>query len=141
MILGQRFPGRADGVQGIALGSATPQRPLGPAHLHHPLTSGLQEGGQPGAIAASTLHRPAPPTGHLRPGEVEQATIAGRIRAHRRLGEQTPDRVGGGRGEGVAVGVDADHPVDGAGQPAHRKGFSLSLAWSCRTGGHRAALL
>jgi hypothetical protein len=64
---------------------------------------GLQEAGRPGAVAAGALHRPAAPTRHLRPGEVEQATIAGRIHPHRRLGEQ-PHHIGGGRGEGVAVG-------------------------------------
>jgi hypothetical protein len=74
-------------------------------------------------------------------GEVQQATITGRVGPNRGLGEQAADRVGGGGGEGVAVGIDADHAVDGAGQPAHRKGSSLSLAWSCRPGGHRAALL
>jgi hypothetical protein len=115
--------------------------PLRPADLDHPLAVDLQEGCQPGAVAAGTLHRPATPPRHLRVGEVEQATIAGRICPYRGLGEQAAYRIGGSRGQGVTVGVDTDHPVDSAGQPAHRHGSSLSLAWSCRPGGHRAALL
>jgi hypothetical protein len=103
MIVGERFPGRADRVQGIALGPGAPRRSPGPANLHHPLAVRLQEDCQPGAIAADTLHRPAAPTRHLRPGEVEQATITGRVRADRRLGKQAAYRVGGG-GQGVAVG-------------------------------------
>src|SRR4029453_15658943 len=78
MVVGKRLAGGADGVQGVALGDAAPRWPLGSADLHHPLTMGLQKGRQPGAIAAGTLHRPTAPTGHLRPGEVEQATVAGR---------------------------------------------------------------
>jgi hypothetical protein len=31
----------------------------------HPLAAGLQEGGQPSAVAAGTLYRPAAPTGQL----------------------------------------------------------------------------
>jgi hypothetical protein len=117
-----------------------PWRPLGPADLDHLLSVGLQKDGQASAVAAGTLHRPAAPPRNLRSGEVEQAMVAGRISAHRRLGEQAAYWVSGG-GEGVAVGVDADHAVDGAGQPAHRKGPFQSLAWSCRPGGHCAALL
>jgi hypothetical protein len=37
-------------------------------------------------------------------GEVEQVTVAGRIRAHRRLGEQAAHHVDSGGSEGVAVG-------------------------------------
>jgi hypothetical protein len=140
MVVGERLPRCTDHVQGVALGPAAPQGPLGPADLHHPLAVGLQEYGKPGAVAAGTLHRPATPTGHLRPGEVEQPTVTGRIGTDRGLGEQAAHRVGDGGGQGVAVGVDADHPVDDAAQPAHRNGSSV-VAWSCRPGGHRAALL
>jgi hypothetical protein len=42
---------------------------------------------------------------------------------------------------GCRGGVDADHAVDGAGQPGHYRGSFLSWAWSGRPGGHRAALL
>jgi hypothetical protein len=144
MVMGERLSSGADRVQGIALGPATPRRPLGPADLHHPLAAALQEGGQPSAVAASTLHRPTAPTRNLHLGEVQKATVAGRIRPYRGLGKQAAHRVGGGRGKGVAVGVDADHAVNGAGQPAHRHGSSLwfsVVGWSCRPGGHRAALL
>jgi hypothetical protein len=58
-------------------------------------------------------------------GKVEQATVAGRVCAHRRLGKQAAHHVGGGRGEGVAVGVDADHPINGSGQPSHSSGSFL----------------
>jgi hypothetical protein len=73
--------------------------------------------------------------------EVKQATVASRLCPDRRLGKQAAHHVAGERGEGVAVGVDADHAVDGPGQPAHRYGSSLSLAWSCRPEGHHAAHL
>jgi hypothetical protein len=128
MVVGEGLPRGADGVQGLALGPGAPRRPLGPADLHHPLAPGLQEGGQPGAVAASALHRPAAPTGHLHPGKVEQLTVAGPIRADRCLGEQATNRVGGGSGEGVAVGVDANHAVDDGGQPGHHSDSSLSWA-------------
>jgi hypothetical protein len=125
MVLGQGLPHRPDGVQGVALGPAAPRWSLGPADLDHPLPVGLQERRQPGAVAAGTLNRPAASTGHLRPGEVEQATVAGRICPYRGLGDQATHRVGGGS-ERVPVGVDADHAVDGAGQPAHpRSSFLL----------------
>jgi hypothetical protein len=102
--MGERLSSGADRVQGIALGPATPRRPLGPADLHHPLAAALQEGGQPSAVAASTLHRPTAPTRNLHLGEVQKATVAGRIRPYRGLGKQAAHRVGGGRGKGVAVG-------------------------------------
>jgi hypothetical protein len=86
--LSQRLSGGADRVQGFALGPGAPRRPLGPGDLNHPLTPGLQEGCQPGAVAAGALHRLAPPTRHLRRGEPEQLTVAGPISAHRRLGEE-----------------------------------------------------
>jgi hypothetical protein len=140
MILSEGLMGGADGIQGVALGAGAPRWSLGPADLDHPLALGLQERGQLGAVAAGTLHRPTAPTGHLRSGELEQATIAGRVRADRGLGPQAADRVGGGGGQGVAVGVDADHAVDDAGQPGHRHGSSLS--WPGRVGpGDHAALL
>jgi hypothetical protein len=108
------------------------RRPLGPSDLHHPLTPGLQERRQPGAVAAGTLHRPTAPTRHLHPGELEQLTVAGPISTHRCLGEQATHHVGDSSREGVAVGVDADHAVYDAGQPGHRIGSSLS--WPGRVG-------
>jgi hypothetical protein len=45
MVVGERLPGGADGVQGVALGTAAARGPLGPADLHNPLAMGLQEGG------------------------------------------------------------------------------------------------
>jgi hypothetical protein len=128
VVLGQRLSGGADGVQGVTLGPGAPRRPLGPADLDHPLAAGLQERRQPGAVATRALHRPAASTGHLHPGELEQLTVAGRVCHHRRLGDQATHHVGYSSREGVAVGVDADHSVDDAGQPGHRSGSSLS--WS-----------
>ena len=84
VVLSQRLSGGADGVQGVALGPGAPRWPLGPADLDHPLTTGLQEGGQPAAVAAGALHRPEAPTGHLRLGELEQLTVAGPISRHGR---------------------------------------------------------
>jgi hypothetical protein len=123
MIVGEGLPRRADGVQGVALGPGAPQRPLGPTDLHHPLAPGLEERGQPDAVAAGTLHRPATPTRHLGSGDVVQATIAGRIGASPMSG-----RAGGVPGRWrrrpeCRGGVAADHAVDGAGQPAHRHGL------------------
>jgi hypothetical protein len=63
-----------------------------------------------GAVVAGTLHRPTAPTRDLRSGEVQQATMVGRIGAHRRLCEQPAHHIGGGRGERVAVGVYPDYP-------------------------------
>ena len=83
--MGERLPGRPDGVQGVALGPGVPRRPLGSADLHHPLTMRQPERGQASTVAAGTLHRPAAPTRNLRPGELEQATITGRIRAEPRI--------------------------------------------------------
>jgi hypothetical protein len=72
-------------------------------------------------------------------GEGQQATIASRVGPNRGLGERAAYRVSGGGGEGVAVGVDADHPINGAGQSSKRllpaRGLIVS-AWR-----HRAALL
>jgi hypothetical protein len=81
MILGQRFPGGADGVQRIRLGAAAPRGPLRPADLDHPLAMGPQRDGEPSAVAAGALHRPTTPSGHLRHPEVEQLLIPGRIRS------------------------------------------------------------
>jgi hypothetical protein len=141
MVTGQRLPGGPDRVQGIALGPSAPQRPLGMADLHHPLTAGLQERCQPGAVAAGALDRPAAPTGHLRPGEVEQTTVTGRVRTDRRLGKQTAHRIGGGGSKRVAVSVDADNAVDGAGQRGHRNDSFLFVGLIVSAWRHRAALL
>jgi hypothetical protein len=82
-------------------------------------------------------------------GEVEQATIPARIGPYRGLGKQAAHRVDGGGGEGVSVGVDADHAVDRAGQPGHRHGSFLLVglvesAWRAPRGasvtGHNRGL-
>jgi hypothetical protein len=74
----------------------------------------LQKGGQAGAVAAGALDRPAAPPGHLRLGERQQVMIASRVCPYRRLGKHATYRIGGGSGEGVTVGIDPDHPIDGA---------------------------
>lgn len=96
------------------------RRSLGPPDLDHPLAEGLQEGGQPRAVAAGALDRPAAPTRHLRLSEVEQGLVAGQVGSRRGLPQGPAYPIGGCGGEGVAVGVHPDHPVDGVGQPGHR---------------------
>jgi hypothetical protein len=104
---------------GVALGAGAARRPLGPPDLDHQLAAGLQEGGQPGAVAASTLHRPATPARHLGLAELEQMLVAGQVGRRRSLCQGAADAIGGCGGQGVAVGVDPDHPIDGVGQPGH----------------------
>jgi hypothetical protein len=141
MVLDQGLACCPDRVQGVALGSGPAGWSLGPADLHHPLVMRVQEPGKPSAVAAGTLHRPTATSRHLPPGEGQQLLVAGRVGAHRGLGEHATNRVGDGGGEAVAVGVDTDHPINGAGQPSHPSGSFLLVAWSCRPGGRRAALL
>ena len=118
------------------------------------------------AAAAAWAGRPPPPTHHVPagrwpaqrrncrhpppPNNAGQAPAPGRSRTADDSQPRRREPTSGPAGRppyrwrprpGVAVGVDANHAVDGAGQPAHRHGSSLSLAWSCRPGGHRAALL
>jgi len=57
------LPRRPDGVQGVTPGTGAPRRPLGPPDLDHALAAGLQKGGQPGAVTAGALDRPAAPAG------------------------------------------------------------------------------
>jgi hypothetical protein len=75
MVVGEGLPGRADGVQGVALGPGASRGSLGPADLDHPLAVGLQEGSQASAVAARTFHRPTAPARHLRLAELEQALV------------------------------------------------------------------
>jgi hypothetical protein len=104
MVVDECLSGRADGVQGVALGPGAPRGPLGPTDLDHPLAAGLQKDGQASAVATGTLHRPAAPTGHLRLGELEQATVTSCVCPDRRLSKQAAHHIGGSGGEGVAVG-------------------------------------
>src|SRR5215211_6708066 len=71
----------ADGVQRVALGTATSGQPLGSAHLHDPLAVLLQRRRQAGAEAARSLHRPAATARQLRLGEAEQLPVAGGVGA------------------------------------------------------------
>jgi hypothetical protein len=119
MIVDKRLPRRADRVQGVALGPGAPRRPLGPTDLDHPLAVGLQEAGQPGAVAAGPFHRPTAPTRHPRLAERKQATVAGQVGRRRSLRQRAADAIGGCGGQGVPVGVHPDHPIDGVGQPGH----------------------
>jgi hypothetical protein len=93
--------------------------PLGPVQLHHPLGVGMEEPGQPGAVAAGALDRPHPLTMVL-VGQLQQLAVAGRGGRHGCLG----DHGTGGRGYdcggvGVLVGVDPDDELDGVCQHVH----------------------
>ena len=112
MVLDEGLPRRTDRVQGVALGAGPAGWSLGPADLHHPLATVVQEAGKSSAVAAGTFHRPTATSWHLRPGEGQQAPIARRIGADRRLGQHTANRVGDGGSEAVAVGVDAGTRAD-----------------------------
>ena len=71
-----------------------------------------QEDSQPGAVAAGALQRPHPPAGHAPTAEGEQPPVAGRLRAVGLLVQDGADRVDGGSGQSVLVGVDADDAID-----------------------------
>jgi hypothetical protein len=140
VVTGQGLPRRPEGVQGVALGAGAARRPLGPPDLDHPLAAGLQEGGQPSAVAAGALHRPAAPSRHLRLAERKQALVAGEVGRRRGLRQRAADAIGGSGGQGVPVGVHPDHPSTVS---ASLDIMIVSLptdAWSCRPR-HRAALL
>jgi hypothetical protein len=105
LVAAQGLAGRPDGVEGVGLGTVAAGGPLGPVQLHHLLGVGLQEPGQPGAVAAGALDRPHPPT-VLAVGE-PQLPVAGWGGRHGRL---LNDCAGGGGhdrgGVGLLVGVD-----------------------------------
>jgi hypothetical protein len=120
MVLSKNLTSRPDSIQGVALGTGAPRRPPGPADLDHQLAAGLQEAGQPSAVAAGTLHRPTAPSRHLRLGKLQQALVAAKVDNHRGLAQGPAYPIGRCGSQGVAVGVHPDHPLDGVGQPGHR---------------------
>jgi hypothetical protein len=142
--LAKRLAGRPDRVQRVALGAAAAGWPLGSTHLEDLLAVLLQEPGKAGAEAARPLHRPAATARQLRVGEVQQPPIARSIGAGGDLGQHATQAGDGGRGQGVAVGVDADDAVDLFCQHGHRggpPGVGAAVSW-CRPGrSHRAAEL
>ena len=62
-------------------------------------------------------------------GEVEQLLVAGGVGTGSGLGEDPAEVGDGGRGQGVAVGVDADDAVDSS--------PSMAMRWSSLGGGGR----
>jgi hypothetical protein len=87
-------------------------RPAGPVDLDHPLAAADQHPRQPRAIAARTLDRKAAAAGDVRAGELQQPLVAGPIGDYGDLPKQATNGGGGRRGQGVAVGVDADNAID-----------------------------
>jgi hypothetical protein len=111
--LAERLASSPDRVQGVALGATASGWPLGPTtHLDDPLAALLQHHRQAGAEAARSLDRPQATAGNLTVGKAEQLLVAHGIGAGGGLGEHPAEVGDGGRGQGVAVGVDADDAVD-----------------------------
>jgi hypothetical protein len=84
---------------------------LGRATPGDPLPVGVQERGQPGAVAAGALDRPTAPrpvAGDVEVGEPQELLVAGGVGPGRGLGQDPTDRADGGSRQGVTVGVDAD---------------------------------
>jgi hypothetical protein len=67
-------------------------------------------------------------------GKAKQALIASRVGGHDQLPEQAADRRNSGRGQGVAVGVDADDAVHRSASMAMNALPPRSTLW-CRPGG------
>jgi hypothetical protein len=115
----EHLAGGSDRVQRVALGAAAVRWPLGSTHLDDPLTTLLQQRRQAGAEAARSLHRPQAAARNLTVGKAEQLLGAGGVGAGGGLGEHPAEVGHGGRGQGVAVGVDADDAVDQLCQHGH----------------------
>ena len=60
----------------VGLGAVAAVRPLGPIQLHNLFLVGMQEPGQPGAVAASALDRPHP-LPRVLVGELQELPVAG----------------------------------------------------------------
>jgi hypothetical protein len=115
----QGFTGGPGRVQRVGLGAVTAGCSLGPVQLHHLLGRGVQEPGQPGAVASGALDRPDP-LAWLLGGQGQQLLVAGRRGRHRRLVDhRTGGRGHDGEGVGVLVGVDPDDDIDNLCQRGH----------------------
>jgi hypothetical protein len=79
----------------------------------------LQEHGQAGAEAARSLDRPQATANNVTIREVEQLLVARGVGTGGGVGEDPAEMGDGGRGQGVAVGVDADDAVDELCQHGH----------------------
>jgi hypothetical protein len=143
VVVAKRLAGGPDGIQRVALGAAAAGWPLGPGDLDDPLTTLLQHCRQAGAEAARPLDRPAAAAGQVGLGEAEQPLVAGRVGADRGPGQHATEAGDGGRGQGVAVGVDADDAVDRLCQHGHAVVLLMSDGRGRRRPGrsHRAAQL
>jgi hypothetical protein len=112
---GQRLTGGADGVLGVGAFPAAARRPLGPLRLDDFLAGLAQRLGQARAVAAGSLDRPGPRSGHRGGPERDQRQQAalGGVKA---TGAQHPPHRGTRRrGVLFAVRVHPDHPVDPVG--------------------------
>jgi len=89
-----------------------PRGPLGPVDLDHPLVLVGQEAGQPAAIAAGALQRPAAPARCLFGDNAEQRLVAGLVGWDLELGHQPAVAVKDRGGVAVTVGVDPDDVID-----------------------------
>jgi hypothetical protein len=112
VVTAKRLPAGPDGVQRVALGAVAAAGPLGPVDLGHPLTLGGQEAGQPGAVAAGPLQRPAAPSRRALGDQAEQPRITGLVGWDLQLRDQPAVAVQDRGGMMVAVGVDPDDVVD-----------------------------
>jgi len=119
LVAAQGLASCSGGIQRVRFGAAAAGGPLGPVQLHHLLSLGLKEPGQAGAIAASALDRPHPPTS-LSIGQPQQLLVAGWSRRH---GGLIDHGAGGGpddrRCVGVLVSVDPDDELDEVRQHGH----------------------
>jgi hypothetical protein len=61
VLVAKGLPSRTDRIDRIGLGAGTTGGALGPGDLDDPLAVGVQKCGQPGAVAAGALDRPAAP--------------------------------------------------------------------------------
>jgi hypothetical protein len=118
-VLAEHLASGPDRVQRVALGPTATGWPLGSADLHDPLAVLLQYHRQAGAEAARSLHRPQAAARNLTVGNDEQLLVAGRVGAGGGLGQHPAEVGDGGRGQDVAVGVDADDAVDQLCQHGH----------------------
>jgi hypothetical protein len=87
-----------------------------------PLAALLQRHRQARAEATGSLDRPQATARNVTVRKVEQLLVARGVGTGGGLGEYPAEVGDGGRGQGVAVGVDADDAVDKLCQHGHRGG-------------------
>ena len=118
-VLAKRLASGSDGVQRVALGATATGWPLGSAHLDDPLAALLQRHRQASAEATRSLDRPQATARNVTVRKVEQLLVTRGVGTGGGLGEDPAEVGDGGRGQGVAVGVDADDAVDELCQHGH----------------------